>query len=709
MTNTLTIAGWIRPRGDGYMIFWRGDHRPGLDPYMLAMNGNHDLRFQICNEDGKITSVDADIPYGQWLHVAATLDRDTGYSRLRIYTNSVLAAQAMTDIQPFGQLQSDASPGIGIGNLNDGGNTFPFLGDIDEIALYNRALSAKEIEMTYAMEKGGSQPSTSNTGQLIGGKNSQSASSSAADKNSALPVDLTDYYTTSASGFDQITDFPAWKSVPRGTQLFDQVPFEIGGMFCLWGQGCAQRRPPVIFPEAVTGIRLNRKFETLYVYHGSFYSSPAGTPVCDVVFHYEDGSTVTNRMLYGDDFLDWTVNYRGGTAIKPTDSNSKLAWVGGSYFVDKIQPLTFCLTAIKNPRPQMPVVSVDFYSLKSRTAAVIMALTTGQPGLMQEKNVSGNEPADLREAHAKLAELRADYADSNPVIQRMLARIKELERITKEEPDAPADLREAKARLAELRVDFAEQNPLVQEALARIKALEQNGYGPKYVAMIAVRSWLTLADAGDYSQTWDTAADSFRADGQKDAWVKLLEKVRTPLGSVISRQLISTHSSSALPGMPDGSYFIAQFETAFAGLPGAVETVTFGLEQDGQWKAIAYLIRPRTAEQTAAIAAAQKWLAGIDDRNYAQSWTDAAEFFQGALMQDKWVVDLESARKPLGELKIRTVDSAVTETQMPGAPDGKYVVMQFETAFAKNNSATETVTFVLEKDGQWKADGYYIK
>ena len=77
--------------------------------------------------------------------------------------------------------------------------------------------------------------------------------------------------------------------------------------------------------------------------------------------------------------------------------------------------------------------------------------------------------------------------------------------------------------------------------------------------------------------------------------------------------------------------------------------------------------------------------------------------------RDKWVSALKSVHAPLGKMEIRTVDSAVTETEMPGAPDGRYVVMQFETAFAGMNPATETVTFVLEKDGQWKADGYYIK
>lgn len=36
LTNSLSIEGWIRPRGDSSIIFWRGDNRGGLDPY--AMN-----------------------------------------------------------------------------------------------------------------------------------------------------------------------------------------------------------------------------------------------------------------------------------------------------------------------------------------------------------------------------------------------------------------------------------------------------------------------------------------------------------------------------------------------------------------------------------------------------------------------------------------------------------------------------------------------
>ena len=66
-------------------------------------------------------------------------------------------------------------------------------------------------------------------------------------------------------------------------------------------------------------------------------------------------------------------------------------------------------------------------------------------------------------------------------------------------------------------------------------------------------------------------------------------------------------------------------------------------------------------------------------------------------------------RKPLGELVSRQLKSAQPMTELPGAADGQYVVMQFETSFANKKSGIETVTFVLEKDGQWKSAGYFIK
>jgi hypothetical protein len=113
--------------------------------------------------------------------------------------------------------------------------------------------------------------------------------------------------------------------------------------------------------------------------------------------------------------------------------------------------------------------------------------------------------------------------------------------------------------------------------------------------------------------------------------------------------------------------------------------------------------------EQAATSAAQTWLAAIDHGDYAQSWQNAAAFFQNAVTGEQWKTAMETVRKPLGDLVSRTLKSAQAMTKLPGAPEGQYVVMQFETSFANKKSAIETVTFMLGKDGQWKSAGYFIK
>jgi hypothetical protein len=105
----------------------------------------------------------------------------------------------------------------------------------------------------------------------------------------------------------------------------------------------------------------------------------------------------------------------------------------------------------------------------------------------------------------------------------------------------------------------------------------------------------------------------------------------------------------------------------------------------------------------------EKWLAGIDAANYAQSWKDAARFFQTAITEAGWSEALTKFRKPLGEMKTRHLLDAKNVGSLPGAPDGEYVVMQFETSFTAKEKAVETVTFMKEPDGSWKACGYFIK
>ena len=48
-------------------------------------------------------------------------------------------------------------------------------------------------------------------------------------------------------------------------------------------------------------------------------------------------------------------------------------------------------------------------------------------------------------------------------------------------------------------------------------------------------------------------------------------------------------------------------------------------------------------------------------------------------------------------------------TTLPGAPDGEYVVLQFDTSFEQKAAAVETVTTIREKDGTWHVGGYFIR
>ena len=57
----------------------------------------------------------------------------------------------------------------------------------------------------------------------------------------------------------------------------------------------------------------------------------------------------------------------------------------------------------------------------------------------------------------------------------------------------------------------------------------------------------------------------------------------------------------------------------------------------------------------------------------------------------------------------RAVSKSKYTESLPGAPDGKYVVVEFTTSFEQKKSGAETAIMSLEKDGAWRAVGYFIK
>lgn len=118
---------------------------------------------------------------------------------------------------------------------------------------------------------------------------------------------------------------------------------------------------------------------------------------------------------------------------------------------------------------------------------------------------------------------------------------------------------------------------------------------------------------------------------------------------------------------------------------------------------------PADASVDAATTAAKAWLGLVDAEKYAESWSGAAQGFQSAISSDNWSRAVGDARHPLGKLLSRQLKSAEFKTSLPGVPDGKYVVIQFASAFENRAQAVETITPSQEADGSWKVSGYFIK
>lgn len=114
-------------------------------------------------------------------------------------------------------------------------------------------------------------------------------------------------------------------------------------------------------------------------------------------------------------------------------------------------------------------------------------------------------------------------------------------------------------------------------------------------------------------------------------------------------------------------------------------------------------------KEAAALSAAEKWLAMVDSEKYAESWKEAAELFRNAVQPQQWEQSMQAVREPLGKLISRKVKTKAYRTSLPGAPDGEYVVIQFETSFENKKVAVETVTPLMGKDGAWRVSGYFIK
>jgi Concanavalin A-like lectin/glucanases superfamily/Bacterial Ig-like domain/Bacterial Ig domain len=136
LTTAMTLEAWVRPtQMGGYRTVIMKEAATALDYALYSDTSAARPRYQVqVNGQLRGPSGPAQLPAGEWTHLAATYDGAV----LRLYVNgSQVASETRTGARP-----------VSNGPLRIGGTLiYPeyFKGDIDEVRVYNRALTASEV------------------------------------------------------------------------------------------------------------------------------------------------------------------------------------------------------------------------------------------------------------------------------------------------------------------------------------------------------------------------------------------------------------------------------------------------------------------------------------------------------------------------------------------------------------------------------------
>ena len=108
---------------------------------------------------------------------------------------------------------------------------------------------------------------------------------------------------------------------------------------------------------------------------------------------------------------------------------------------------------------------------------------------------------------------------------------------------------------------------------------------PATAAPDAARAFLELVDAGRWGESYGRFGAAFRKLNSERVWTEVSQRVRPPLGAVVSRTLLGQET---IPVPPAGVEML-KFRTHFATGGEKVETVTLD-QEGGDWKVVGVTI-----------------------------------------------------------------------------------------------------------------------
>lgn len=107
----------------------------------------------------------------------------------------------------------------------------------------------------------------------------------------------------------------------------------------------------------------------------------------------------------------------------------------------------------------------------------------------------------------------------------------------------------------------------------------------------AANDYVAVLDKGEYARSWELGGEVFRSLVSQEKWVRDLNQMRKPLGTVASRQLIKNEFIKDPYDILTWDFILVEYETAFENAPQAREILFLRSNpQDERWYVGSYEI-----------------------------------------------------------------------------------------------------------------------
>jgi hypothetical protein len=190
-------------------------------------------------------------------------------------------------------------------------------------------------------------------------------------------LDLTDYYTVALRNTYVRANGPirdggggwsySFEDLPMGLRTLAGVEFDVRGLAL--ASGLALKSAGEHYPGRINDIRVGRKCRRLHFLQGAVWSMADGTAIGHYVIHCADGQRVERPLVYGADLRAWMVELAEPSLVSRAD----VAWTSVN------QPGThrhqLYHQTWDNPRPDVPVTTLDLVSAQTSAAPFLVAVT----------------------------------------------------------------------------------------------------------------------------------------------------------------------------------------------------------------------------------------------------------------------------------------------------------------------------------------------